>query len=300
MLQADPRKPRQLSVREPDVFWRDGETGRTGLVVSARVCANPECPCRDIELVASRVGEWLVGVASKKGVAQYLARAATPGQQAPETVTWVLRADLDIDTGELRFAASTPPELRDETALGWLREEMDGALLDHLADKMLRGKYLRPRARMRVESYAPGGMVYFDEAYLTGRIDTYLIDGRRFEVADAYCLAPACTCKDMRLAVNEGNQRLGSIVAALDQPGWNYRFEGKPELARVWAAFVRRYPDPRPFRKRDKLMKEAGPDILASARPAPRVAEPSVGRNQPCPCGSGKKYKRCCLPKNAG
>jgi uncharacterized protein len=22
-----------------------------------------------------------------------------------------------------------------------------------------------------------------------------------------------------------------------------------------------------------------------------------VGRNDPCPCGSGKKYKSCCLPK---
>ncbi|GAB4336569.1 MAG: hypothetical protein Kow0099_09550 [Candidatus Abyssubacteria bacterium] len=24
---------------------------------------------------------------------------------------------------------------------------------------------------------------------------------------------------------------------------------------------------------------------------------PSVGRNEPCPCGSGKKYKKCCMPK---
>ena len=24
-----------------------------------------------------------------------------------------------------------------------------------------------------------------------------------------------------------------------------------------------------------------------------------VGRNDPCPCGSGKKYKRCCLGKDA-
>ena len=24
-----------------------------------------------------------------------------------------------------------------------------------------------------------------------------------------------------------------------------------------------------------------------------------VGRNQPCPCGSGKKYKRCCLAQDA-
>ena len=29
-------------------------------------------------------------------------------------------------------------------------------------------------------------------------------------------------------------------------------------------------------------------------RPTVR-AEPRVGRNDPCPCGSGKKYKKCCL-----
>ena len=23
-----------------------------------------------------------------------------------------------------------------------------------------------------------------------------------------------------------------------------------------------------------------------------------VGRNDPCPCGSGKKYKNCCLDKD--
>jgi uncharacterized protein len=23
-------------------------------------------------------------------------------------------------------------------------------------------------------------------------------------------------------------------------------------------------------------------------------AKPKVGRNEPCPCGSGKKYKKCC------
>jgi hypothetical protein len=28
--------------------------------------------------------------------------------------------------------------------------------------------------------------------------------------------------------------------------------------------------------------------------PQPFVREPKVGRNDPCPCGSGKKYKKCC------
>jgi len=39
-----------------------------------------------------------------------------------------------------------------------------------------------------------------------------------------------------------------------------------------------------------------------SNRPAPRTpvkAGEKIGRNSPCPCGSGKKYKACC-GRNAG
>jgi SEC-C motif domain protein len=28
--------------------------------------------------------------------------------------------------------------------------------------------------------------------------------------------------------------------------------------------------------------------------PAPVRVQPKVGRNEPCPCGSGKKFKQCC------
>lgn len=27
-----------------------------------------------------------------------------------------------------------------------------------------------------------------------------------------------------------------------------------------------------------------------------RIPHKKIGRNEPCPCGSGKKYKRCCIP----
>jgi len=30
-----------------------------------------------------------------------------------------------------------------------------------------------------------------------------------------------------------------------------------------------------------------------------RRPEPKIGRNEQCPCGSGKKYKQCCLNKSA-
>ncbi|MGL6417501.1 SEC-C metal-binding domain-containing protein [Aeromonas hydrophila] len=34
------------------------------------------------------------------------------------------------------------------------------------------------------------------------------------------------------------------------------------------------------------------------ARPPPVVVPIKIGRNEPCPCGSGKKYKQCCLLTN--
>ena len=34
---------------------------------------------------------------------------------------------------------------------------------------------------------------------------------------------------------------------------------------------------------------EGQPDVAA----VPVRTEPKIGRNEPCPCGSGKKYKHC-------
>jgi preprotein translocase subunit SecA len=33
---------------------------------------------------------------------------------------------------------------------------------------------------------------------------------------------------------------------------------------------------------------------LSKPKPKPQRSGPKVGRNDPCPCGSGKKYKNCC------
>ena len=44
-------------------------------------------------------------------------------------------------------------------------------------------------------------------------------------------------------------------------------------------------------RKDDKIYYVDG---VALRPDAYRRQEPKVGRNDPCPCGSGKKYKKCC------
>ncbi len=35
-------------------------------------------------------------------------------------------------------------------------------------------------------------------------------------------------------------------------------------------------------------------DLAGVPPPAPPAPAGKVGRNDPCPCGSGKKYKKCC------
>lgn len=43
-------------------------------------------------------------------------------------------------------------------------------------------------------------------------------------------------------------------------------------------------------------VKDEEPDIIV--KPQQQINnKPKVGRNDPCPCGSGKKYKKCCLNK---
>jgi uncharacterized protein YecA (UPF0149 family) len=41
-------------------------------------------------------------------------------------------------------------------------------------------------------------------------------------------------------------------------------------------------------------MMEGSPGLMPEKVETFRRVEPHVGRNDPCPCGSGKKYKKCC------
>jgi uncharacterized protein YecA (UPF0149 family) len=38
----------------------------------------------------------------------------------------------------------------------------------------------------------------------------------------------------------------------------------------------------------------SGRSLRPAAAPAIAATRAKVGRNDPCPCGSGKKYKKCC------
>ena len=80
-----------------------------------------------------------------------------------------------------------------------------------------------------------------------------------------------------------------------------YEDTGKPDKAReyeeVFSGLLSKMPGAeeadRAFKEALLEMRRAKPGGAAYDKPAPaRVVK--IGRNEPCPCGSGKKYKKCC------
>ncbi|MEQ8815827.1 MAG: YchJ family protein [Thalassobaculum sp.] len=53
----------------------------------------------------------------------------------------------------------------------------------------------------------------------------------------------------------------------------------------------------RAFREVSRFRREQGRWVYVDGLPVPVAAAPKaakVGRNDPCPCGSGRKFKKCC------
>ena len=63
-------------------------------------------------------------------------------------------------------------------------------------------------------------------------------------------------------------------------------------LRQLYYAVLTRTPAPKPEEEEKKLVASHGGESQ-SAAPKTVRAGMKVGRNDPCPCGSGKKYKEC-------
>jgi SWIM/SEC-C metal-binding protein len=66
-------------------------------------------------------------------------------------------------------------------------------------------------------------------------------------------------------------ERVKELESVFEENGWNYKIELEPDK-------------PEDITDLEMLLKPL----------KTRIAEKNVGRNEPCPCGSGKKYKKCC------
>jgi SEC-C motif len=60
-------------------------------------------------------------------------------------------------------------------------------------------------------------------------------------------------------------------------------------------AFIEHMSNTKPYYDAVDARASMLPNKKAFGRPVAVRTEPKIGRNAPCPCGSGKKYKKCCI-----
>jgi len=94
---------------------------------------------------------------------------------------------------------------------------------------------------------------------------------KRLRVFDGKKPAKLGTEKNPAVVSVQTEARLKEVTSAFEEKGWKYRIELEPDKPEDIADLTR---------------------LLNPLKP--KIAEKKVGRNEPCPCGSGKKYKNCC------
>ncbi len=91
------------------------------------------------------------------------------------------------------------------------------------------------------------------------------------KIFDGKKLAKLGTEKNPAVVNVKTKKRMKEVASTFEKNGWKYTIELEPE----------------------KPEDISDLEILLNS-PKPKIAEKKVGRNEPCPCGSGNKYKKCC------
>ena len=98
------------------------------------------------------------------------------------------------------------------------------------------------------------------------------IDARnRLKTFDGKKTAKVGTEKNPAVARVQTKERLKEVQSLFEEHAWEYRIELEPDK-------------PEDIADLNRLLNP----------PKPIMAEQRIGRNERCPCGSGKKHKHCC------
>jgi hypothetical protein len=182
-------------------------------------------------------------------------------------------------------------------------------LADALAERIdwLRGRARRAEAQRDRETScrsalrgAADGMIPYDVLFPADWDLVVQHDGAHYWAVDYHCPKPACPCAEITVRFQRLDspdvRGVGGTRLDLRDPQALPK-ASTPLAARLfenlWAQhreeLVRRHQD-----VRRHVPAVAPGQVVVAPSPSPGT----VGRNVQCPCGSGKKYKRCCLGRD--
>ncbi len=299
--------------------------GGRGLVCVAGVCPSPGCCCRDIIMRVIPI-DFRVKAVSIDGVKVTFTSLPIGGLGPAEDMESAVNARLITDTGELLLEPATLVDPQADALLEPLREALDGELLDDFARfcGRLKGEQADSDdacSSAHDEDWLPGDTLGFAMVYNTPRFDSFREGEMIWEVADFYCTDPDSDCNEVTVAFldSEGDgdgDAAGAVKLDLStgEVSFEHETEDQTLVPQLWRRFIERHRGVSLLEDRLEKMKAFGETLIeaqgtrppgekgnserppaSSARSPSSASTPKIGRNDPCSCGSGKKYKKCCL-----
>lgn len=319
VTQPGPRS-RELPRGGPWLFLRDGSEGCASVIWQLHPCPKRSCPCRTVELVATPVAGELDAYSEEGGRLHLWFRDGT--EQKPPTFlgrvgTWLrdvpaadtasrpARVTVDFQTALATLSESDSNEPPPNDIVRWIQQELDGEVLDALYDEFrdAQGYAVRDEPdRSWFGTWERGELVQWHKAYADAREDRFITEGGLFTVRDYHCVRPGCTCDKATISFFEirGTERIpaGQVTVRLSSArprGFKSYGTAESLLCSLWSAYVERHRLPEMLQERTaRLAREVGSVLYAAASYSSSTQRAPVSRNAPCPCGSGKKYKKCC------
>jgi len=291
----------KLTIESPTGSFKllSGDEGQGARELSGElvVCSSPTCSCRNIEFRV-RAGE-AGGQEGETGGGPLF--ELDPVDECCPTED---RGDwTDPQLGE-RLAAKVSPEEWESL------REFFFAFKAHAIETMDVRTETVPFEFQKIES--DGLLVPYSECFPFRPSIVVTWQGSTYAVEDHYCVGGDCRCTGVVVCLIPLNGETKDVKPACAlkvnylRQQWEDDDTGRPPegLAHdLAAALEAQHPDIlqclRQRHERLRLLYRASRAALwfnPERLPARSATKP--GRNDPCPCGSGKKYKKCCLDRD--
>jgi len=275
-----------------------------GFLLEAQACDNPDCQCRDIFIKAIDIDEKVTPF-DEIVIERDLFSSTVHGEILDGVPT--LQLKVDIDTGRL---------VADENQTIGISEAELITRIDHEMKKRELLTIFKNRWRIannkNTDAYKekdwswwePGQMVSWREVFPNSFDLLIEKDEKVIFFDDQYCVTPGCNCQEASLIFLEAEDSAVNILGMLSVDIGKWKIENSEpenltagELKALLKEFKKQYPFIKNelFDRRQRIRKAMAEVLMYEPPPQSPFKQKKIGRNDPCPCGSGKKYKKCCL-----
>lgn len=271
------------------------ERQKRSFLLLEKYCKTYSCPCYSVSIGLIELDENEINVENPKNVFFNV-----------DLQTWeeIENPDRQIDVQDIidEFLREIPIQLKKRFRKGYKenKERIKRYLASKIPIKDITEGYMISYSKV----FHPEGSVLDGK---TGISFSFEFENRKYFIEDLYCMSPECDCQEARFMFMELNKEkkvlsdIFSVTLSFQNKIEFDFFENytKIEAIRLFSKWRESFPALlHTVNYRYDEMKTVGRELIISdLSRTERLGrkKKKIGRNDPCPCGSGKKYKKCCL-----